>query len=163
MALLYNTDFVVFLGFIVFIGVLLKVGAPAMVTKMLDERADKIRSDIDEARALREEAQKILADYERKQKEVEELTSDIVTKAKAGAEANKALAMEELEVSIARRIQAAKDQIASAEASAMKDVRDRAISVAVGAAADVLAQKLTSEKSDKLVDDAIATVQAKLH
>ena len=163
MAILYNTDFVVFLGFVIFIGVLFYAGAPRMITKMLDERAEKISNDIAEARALREEAQKILADYERKQKEVEELTADIVTKAKADAEANKVQAMQDLEVSIARRIQAAKDQIASAEASAMKDVRDRAIAVAVSAAADVLAQKMTSEKSDKLVDDAIATVQAKLH
>lgn len=163
MALLYNTDFVVFLGFAAFIGVLLYVGAPKMLTKMLDDRADKIRADIEEARSLREEAQKILADYERKQKEVEELTAEIVAKAKSDAEASKTQAMADLEVAIERRLQAAKDQITSAEASAMKEVRDRAVSVAIGAAAEVLAQKMTKPKSAHLIDDAIATVKAKLH
>ncbi|MEL6582509.1 MAG: ATP F0F1 synthase subunit B [Pseudomonadota bacterium] len=163
MALLYNTDIVVTIGFLIFVGILLYFGVPKIITGMLDARAEKIRADIEEARNLREEAQGILADYERKQKEVEELTSEIVTKAKADSEANKVQAMADLELAIERRLQAAKDQIASAEASAMKDVKDRAVSVAVSAAADVLAQKITADKAGSLIDSSIATVQSKLH
>ena len=62
-----NTDFVVLIAFIVFIGVLFYFKVPGMIGGMLDKRADDIKSELDEARALREEAQTILASYERKQ------------------------------------------------------------------------------------------------
>ena len=85
MDFLYNTDIVVAIAFIIFVGFLIYVGVPGKVTKMLDDRADKIKADLAEARALREEAQQVLASYERKQKEVEQLAAEIVTKAKAEA------------------------------------------------------------------------------
>ena len=64
---LNNTDFVVTIAFVLFVALLIYLKVPGMVTKMLDQRADGIQSELDEARALREEAQSILASYERKQ------------------------------------------------------------------------------------------------
>lgn len=160
---LSNTNFVVLISFLLFIALLVYLKVPGKVGGMLDQRAEGIKSELDEARALREEAQTLLASYERKQKEVQEQADRIVAQAKTEASEAAEQAKKDLEVSIARRIKAAEEQIASAEASAVKDVRDQAVTVAVAAAKDVVAKSLTAEDGTKLVDNAIAEVKAKLH
>ncbi len=158
-----NTDFVVTIAFIVFIAVLVYFKVPGMLGGMLDKRAEGIASELEEAKALREEAQSLLASYERKQQEVQEQAERIVAHAKEEAQIAADQAKEELAKSIERRLDAAGDQIASAEAAALKEVRDRAVSVAVAAAGDVIAKKMTAEAADKLVEEAIAEVQGRLH
>jgi F-type H+-transporting ATPase subunit b len=158
-----NTDFVVTLGFIGFILVLVYFKVPSMLGKMLDQRADGIKNELDEARSLRDEAQSILASYERKQKEVQEQAARIVEGAKAEAEAAAEQAKEDLANSVARRMAAAEDQIASAQAAAEKDVRDAAVNVAIGAAREVIAAQLTAAAANKLIDAAISDVEDKLH
>ena len=158
-----NTDFVVTLGFLVFIGVLFYFKVPGMIGGALDNRAQGIQSELDEARALREEAQTLLASYERKQKEVQDQAAAIVAAAKEDAALAAEQAKADLEVSIARRLAAAQDQIASAEASAVKEVRDQAIAIAVSAANEVIAKQMTAAQGNKLIDAAIAEVDAKLH
>ncbi len=158
-----NTNFVVLIAFLLFVGVLLYLKVPSTLGGLLDKRAEGIQSDLDEARALREEAQTLLASYERKQKEVQEQADRIVTQAKSEAQAAAEEAKEDLKASIKRRLQAAEDQIASAEASAVKEVRDQAIAIAIGAANDVIAKQMTDASGNKLIDAAIAEVDAKLH
>lgn len=160
---LSNTDFIVSVSFLAFIGVLVYFKVPGMLSKMLDQRAEGIKSDIDEARALREEAQTLLASYERKQKEVQDQADKIVTQAKADAEAAAEQARADLKKSIERRMAAAEDQIASAQAAAVKEVRDTAAVVAVQAARDVIAKQMTDADANALIDDAIKQVDAKLH
>lgn len=160
---LSNTDFIVLVSFILFLSVLAYFKVPAILGKMLDDRAAGIQSELDEARALREEAQTLLASYERKQKEVQGQADAIVAAAKQEAEAAAAQAKVDLEKSIARRLAAAEDQIASAEASAVKEVRDQAAIVAVAAARDVIAKQMTAADGNKLIDSAIDEVGAKLH
>lgn len=158
-----NTDFVVTLGFLVFIGVLFYFKVPGMIGGALDNRAQGIQSELDEARALREEAQTLLASYERKQKEVQDQAAAIVAAAKEDAALAAEQAKADLEVSIARRLAAAQDQIASAEAGAVKEVRDQAITIAISAANEVIAKQMTTTEGNKLIDAAIAEVDAKLH
>ncbi|WP_204115596.1 F0F1 ATP synthase subunit B [Shimia biformata] len=158
-----NTDFVVLLAFILFVAVLFYFKVPSMLGGMLDKRAEGIQSELDEARALREEAQTLLASYERKQKEVKDQADRIVEHAKAEAANAAELAKDELKKSIARRLAAAEDQIASAEAGAVKEVRDQAITIAVAAAKDVIAKQMTAADANKLIDAAIDDVDAKLH
>lgn len=160
---LANTDFVVLISFIIFVGVLLYFKVPGMIGGMLKTRAEGIQSELNEARALREEAQSLLAEYERKQQEVQEQAGRIVEQAKADAEAAAVTAKADLEAAVARRLAAAEDQIASAEASAVKEVRDEAALVAVAAAREVIANQMTATSANALIDDAIATVDAKLH
>ena len=160
---LNNTDFVVMIAFFVFIGVLVYFKVPGMLTGMLDKRADGIRNDLDEARALREEAQTILADFERKQKDVQAQADRIVAQAKEEAEIFAEQAKEELKKSIARRLAAAEDQIASAEAGAVREVRDTAVSVAIAAAGDVVAKGMNATAANKLIDNAIMDIGAKQH
>lgn len=160
---LNNTDFVVMVGFLLFVAILIYFKVPELVTGMLDDRAAKIRADLDEARALREEAQSLLASFERKQKEVAEQAEGIVRAAKADAEAAADQAKEALELSMARRLRAASEQIDAAEAAAVKEVKDRAVTVAVAAAESVITEKMTAANASALVDDAIKTVGARLN
>jgi F-type H+-transporting ATPase subunit b len=158
-----NTDFVVLLAFLLFIGILFYFKVPSLLSGMLDKRADDIKSELDEARRLREEAQTLLASYERKQKEVQEQADRIVAAAKAEAAAAGDQARVDLEKSVERRMAAAQDQITSAENSAVKAVRDQAVTIAVAAARDVIAEQMTAANGNAMIDDAIAQVDAKLH
>jgi F-type H+-transporting ATPase subunit b len=160
---LSNTDFIVAISFLLFLGVLFYFKVPAMIGGLLDKRAEGIRSELDEARALREEAQSLLASYERKQREVQEQADRIVQAAKESAAEAGEQAKKDLAASIERRVQAASDQIASAESSAIKKVRDEAARIAVAAAGEVIAKQMTPAKSAELVDEAIKVVQSKLH
>ncbi|MBL4918723.1 F0F1 ATP synthase subunit B [Szabonella alba] len=158
-----NTDFIVLISFLIFVGVLVKLGVPGKLGSMLDTRAAQIKSDLDEARALREEAKALLASYERKRKDVQDQADRIVTsardEAKAAAEEGKA----ELQRAIARRLATAEDRIASAEAGAVRAVREQAVAVAIAAAGDVLAKQMTAETAAASIDEAIKTVDARLH
>lgn len=160
---LKNTDFVVLLGLIVFIGILVYFKVPGMIGKMLDSRAQGIESELNEARALREEAQTLLASYERKQREVQEQADRIVAAAKEEATVAAEQARADLEVSLARRMAAAQDQIANAQAAAIKEVRDQSIVIAIAAAREVIAKNLSAAEGNSLIDSAISEVEAKLH
>lgn len=160
---LRNSDFVVSIAFLVFIGILLYFRVPSRITGMLDARAVQIKADLEEARALRDEAKALLASYERKQKEVKEQSDRIVAGAKAEAEAAAAQARADMQQSIARRLAAAEEQIQAAENSAVRAVREEAISVAVAAASAVLAKQMTAENAKASIDAAIKQVDAKLH
>ena len=158
-----NPMFNVTIGFILFIALLLFLKVPRLLGGMLEKRAEGIRSELDEARALREEAQSLLASYERKQKEVKEQAERIVAHAKEEAATAAEQARKDLEASIARRMAAAEEQIASARENAVREVRDAAVAVAVGAASDVIASKLGATEANKLIDAAIKDAEAKLH
>jgi len=158
-----NTDFIVLMAFILFVLVLFYFKVPSMIGGMLDKRADDIKSELDEARALREEAQTILASYERKQKEVQAQADRIVESAKDEAKLAAEAAKEDLKNSIARRLAAAEDQIASAEAAAVKEVRDQAITVAIKASSAIVASQMTAAQGNALIEAAVKDVEAKLH
>jgi len=160
---LANTDFVVTLGFLVFVGILLYYKVPALIGRLLDNRAAQIKAELEEARALRDEAKAVLASYEKKQKEVQEQSERIVASAKEEAMNAAAQAKADLKAAIARRLAAAEDQIASAEASAIREVREKAIAVAIAAAGDVLSKQMTAEGAAASIDAAIVQVEAKLH
>jgi F-type H+-transporting ATPase subunit b len=160
---LSNTNFVVLLGFIAFVALLIYLKVPGKITGMLDARAVAIKAEIDEARSLREEAKSILATYERRQKEVQEQAERIVSSAREEALVAAEQAKAELKRSIARRLAAATDQIASAEAAAIRQVREQAVNVAIAAAGDVLAKQMTAEAASASIDSAIAQVEARMH
>lgn len=160
---LFNTDFAVTIGFVLFFSVLFYLKVPGLLGGLLDKRAEGIQAELDEARAIREEAQALLAGFERKQKEVQDQADRIVAHAKDEAAEAAEQAKADLAVSIERRIKAASDQIASAEASAVKEVRDRAISVAVDVAKEVVAKQVTATQANKLIDASIGEIETKLH
>jgi F-type H+-transporting ATPase subunit b len=154
---------VVLIGFVLFLAIIFYANVPNMLGGMLDKRADGIKAELDEARALREEAQTLLASYERKQREVANSRSGSLRRhapmPKSAAEAAK----DELAKSIERRLAAAEDQIASAEAKAVRAVSDRAVEVAVAAAGEIIASRMAVADADSLIDASIEEVTARLH
>lgn len=132
-------------------------------TAALDERAARIRAHIDEAVKLREDAQEMLAIYQRKQRDAMKEAEDIIAHAKTEAERLAAQAAKELDASLKRREQQATDRIAAAEAQALKEVKNLAVDIAVEAARTVIAQSLTAEQSAALVDAAIKDLPQKIH
>lgn len=160
---LHNTNLIVLIAFILFVAILLIAKVPSKLGGLLDARAALIKAELADARALREEAQQILASYERKSTEMLEQSERIVVAAKEEAQAAAAQAKEDLKVSIARRLAAAEERIASAEAGAVREVRERAVDVAIAAAAEVLAKQTTEESAAASIDAAIEQVAAKLH
>lgn len=163
MSIFYDTNLMVAVSFLLFFGMLGYLGVHKMLGKMLDDRADKIRDELDEAKTLREQAQELFAEFERKQKAVEGQAAEIVAKAKVDAQTAATNAMADLEVSIQRRIRAASDQIAQAEADAIKSIRNQAAAVAIAAAGDVLAQRLGDDRAQGLVDGAISDLGRHIH
>ncbi|MEP1767925.1 MAG: F0F1 ATP synthase subunit B [Sulfitobacter sp.] len=160
---LRNTDFVVLIAFLLFIGILVYFKVPSMMVKMLDGRAEGIKSEIEEARKLREDAQTLLASYERKQKEVQEQADRIVAAAKEEAAAAGAQARVDLAKSVERRLAAAEEQIGSAEAAAIKEVRDQAVVIAIAASREIIGKQMTAADGNKLIDEGIAQADTKLH
>ena len=142
---------------------LLKYKVPSILTGLLDKRAGEITATLNEARSLREEAQTLLASYERKQREVQQQAARIIAQAKADASLAAAQAQDALQLSVERRMQAAEDQIASAEALAVKEIKNQAITVAIQVAKEVLTQQMTAAAGNKLIDEAITEIDVKLH
>jgi F-type H+-transporting ATPase subunit b len=163
MEFLNNTNIVVAIGFVIFIGILLYYRVPSRLAGLLDARAERIRADLDEARALREEAQSLLATYERRAREVQGQADEIVAAARAEAERAAESAKEDIRRSVDRRLRTAKEQIEAAENAAVREIKDRAVTVAVAAAAEVIRERMGAEQRDALIDSTIAQVETKLH
>ncbi len=160
---LNNTNFVVSLGFLLFVAVLIYYKVPRIMGGLLDKRAEGIKADLAEARELREEAQTLLASYERKQKEVRDQADRIIASAREEAKAQAEQARKDMERSVERRVQAAKDQIGQAEADARRRVRNEAVDVAVAAARQVLQEQMDGQRNDRLIAQSIETVGNRLH
>lgn len=148
---------------IIFLAILVYYGVPGMIVRSLDGRADRIRKELDEARRLREEAQALLADYQRKRREAEEEAEQIVSDAKSEAERMTEEANAKLEDMIARRTKAAEDKISQAENQAVAEVRARAADLAIAAAERILSDKVKGQVADDLVAQSMDAVRTRLN
>ena len=158
-----DATFWALVGLILFIAVVVYFGAPGMINKSLDARAERIRHDLDEARRLRDEAQQLLAEYQRKRKEAEQEAGDIVAAARREAEILVAEAKQKTDDYVARRTALAEQKIAQAERDAVAEVRGRAVDIAVEAAGKLLADKVDTGKDASLFKSALAEVKARLN
>ena len=163
MELLTNPSFWVGLCFFLFLGFLVYLKVPGMIADSLDKRAETIRQELEEARQLREEAQGLLAEYERKQRSAEKEAESIITLAKEEAEALAAETRENLKTTLERRMKLAEEKIARAEEQALNDVRTTAVNVAISAAEQIIGDKMTPAASKKLVDQSIKDLKGKLN
>ena len=151
----FDATFWVAAGFVVFVGLMLYFKVHRTIVDTLNARAAKIRSDLDEARRLREEAQTLLATYERKQRDALKEAEAMLAHAREEAQRETDQAQQRLEDSIERRQQLALEKIALAEAQAQKDVRDTAVEIAIAAAEEVIARRISGERGAALVDNSI--------
>ena len=155
-------EFWVAVAFFIFVFFAFRPGAKAL-TAMLDDRADKIRQELEEAQRLREDAQSTLASYQRRQRDALKEAEDIIAHAREEAERLRLHAAADLDASMKRREAQAMDKIALAEASALQEVRNLTVDLAVAASSRVLAQRLDEKQGGKLIDAAIADLPGRLH
>jgi F-type H+-transporting ATPase subunit b len=160
--LLENPETWVGLAFLIGIAVVIWKAGP-LVLNGLDQRAAKIKSDLDEAQRLRDEAQRTLADYQRKQRDALKEAQDIIAHARAEAERAAAQGALDLEAALERRQRQALEKIALAEAKATAEVRNVAVDVAIAAAAEVLAKSLDPARRSALIDQSIAELPPTLN
>jgi F-type H+-transporting ATPase subunit b len=149
--------------FVIFVGVIIYVGAHKKMIEALDHRAARIKSELEEASRLREEAGKLLADYQRKQAQAEREAAAIVSDARAEAERVAAETRSKMEEFIARRTKLAETKISQAEAQALADVRAAAADAAVAAAETILRDTAKGKVADDLIAQGIADVKARLN
>ena len=157
-----DAEFWVAVSFVVFLGGLIYLGVHEMMVKYIDQRRDRIKAELDEALRLKEEAQALLAQYQRKQREAEQEAAAIIAGATAEAERMMAEAKTKMEEFIARRGKMAETKIAQAEAQALADVRAAAAEAAVSAAEKILTQIVKGEVADRLMVKGIDDVRTKL-
>jgi len=163
MALLHEPETWVAVAFLIFLGILGYVGVHKTVLSALDNRASRIKAELEEASRLREEAGKLLAAYQRKQSEAEREAAAIVAEAKAEAERVAAEAHAKMEEFVVRRTKMAENKIAQAEVQAVADVRAAAADAAVAAAEKILTQSAKGAVAESLLTQGIADVKAKLN
>jgi F-type H+-transporting ATPase subunit b len=154
-------EFWVLIAFILFVGFMVWKARKALVGG-LDSRAARIKAEIDEAQRLREEAQALLADYQKKQREALGEAEAMVKQAQEESKRLKAKAEADLAAALKRREQQALDRIAQAEAQALAEVRNLAADLAVAATQKILVEKLDPAKAQALVSDAIAELPRRL-
>ncbi len=158
-----DATFWALVGLIIFLAIVAYLKVPGMIAGQLDSRADKIRNELEEARKLREEAQQLLAEYQRKRKEAEAEAVGIVDAAKREAKALAADAKVKTEEYVTRRTAFAEQKIAQAERDAIAEVRGSAVDIAIEAARKVLGDKVDATTAGQLFKSSIDAVKTKLN
>lgn len=153
----------VLVSFILFLALLVYYKIPNKLVKALDDRADRIRVELEEARRLREEAQQILADYQRKQRDAEKEAEDIVAIARREAQFYATESRKALDETLQRRLKLAEQKIARAEEQAVVEIRSKAVDAAIAAAEPIIARELKGKSAESLVEKSIRDVSAKLN
>ncbi len=153
----------VLVSFVLFVALLVYYKIPNKLAKALDNRAGKIHAELEEARRLREEAQTILADYQRKQRDAEKEAEDIIAMARREARFYAEESHKALNEALQRRVKLAEEKIARAEEQAVQDIRSKSVDAAVAAAEMLIARELKGKSAEDLVDKSIKDVAAKLN
>jgi F-type H+-transporting ATPase subunit b len=151
------------IAFVLFLGLLIYLGAHRRVIGGIDARQARIKAELDEAVRLREEAQALLAEYERKAREAEGEAASIIAGAIAEAERMAAEAKTRMEDFVVRRTKMAETKIAQAEAQALADVRAAAADTAVAAAEKILAAAAKGKVAEDLLAKGIEDVRKKFN
>lgn len=150
-------------AFLILMGIFAWLGVHRTILKALDHRSDRIRKEIEDARALKEEAAKLVAEYRAKRESAEREAQDIVSNARAEAERIATETRAKMEDFVARRTKSAETKIAMAEAQALADVRAAAADAAAAAAGTIMSQSVKGSLNESLVEKGIADLRQKLN
>jgi len=161
--MLRTAEFWVAVSFVGFLAILIYYKIPALLAKALDERAAAIRKELDEARRLRDEAQNLLNDYQKKYRNAGIEAESIIEQARGEAEAYAKETRASLAESLERRTRQAEEKIARAEAQAVDEVRAAAVDTALAAAERILREKASGAAGAALIDDSIRGLKGRLN
>lgn len=158
-----DSSFWALVGLFLFFAVLYRFKVHELVIGALDGRGDRIRSELEEARRLREEAQQLLAEYQRKRKEAESEAEAIVEAAKSEAGQIAAEAKARTEEYVTRRTTLAEQKIAQAEIDAVNAVRASAVDVSIAAAETLIGDKMTARARSQLFKASLEQVETHMN
>jgi F-type H+-transporting ATPase subunit b len=158
-----STTLAVAISFVTFFLILFHFRVHKKVANVLDSRAEHIKNELNEARQLREDAQSLLASFERKYAEVDKLASEIIENAKADSEAYIQQAKADLERSVKNRIDAAEVQIAMAEKRAINNIQKEAILLSINSVKDALEKHNNSDNLSTITDKSIEKISSRFH
>ena len=159
----FDATFFAFVGLLLFLALIAYLKVPAMMAKGLDARAEKIQNELAEAKRLREEAQHLLAEYQRKRKDAEAEAASIVAAAEREASLLMADAKQKTEEYVTRRTALSEQKIGQAETDAINAVRAAAVDLAIAAAETVIAAKADAGTSKALFANAVSEVKSRLN
>ena len=148
-----DATLIAFVAFTLFFVLVIYLKAPAMMINALDARSQAIAKELHEARRLREEAERLLADYQTKQAAAEVEAKTIVEHAKEQAAALAAETRANMKAAMARREQQALDRIKQAEEKAQAEVRAAAAEAALAAAEAMIRKRMNAETQARLVSE----------
>ena len=156
-------EFWVAVAFVILMGLFAYMGVHRTILTTLDHRSERIRSELEDAQRLKQDAAKLLAEYEARRATAEREAADIVASAKTEAERIAAEAKAKMKDFVARRTKTAENKIALAEAQALADVRAAAADAAVAAASTILSQTVKGELAEDLLAKGITEAREKLN
>jgi F-type H+-transporting ATPase subunit b len=159
---MFDAAFWIAMAFVGLVGVALYYKLPGTVAAILDKRADDIRKELDEARALREEAQSLLASYQRKQRDAVSEADEIIDHANQEAERLTAETGVQLAETLERRTQMAVNKIALAETEAINEAREISVDVAIAAASAVIRDQMDEASANDQIEKSVAELRARL-
>ncbi len=160
--LLRSAEFWALVSFVIFVAGIFKPARRAL-TSALDQRIETIRTQVEEAKRLREEAQAALANYQRKQRQAAEEAAAIIERAREDAERHREEAEVALNAVLRRQEAQSLEKIAQAESAALREVRETAVDLAIAATGELLSEKLAGPEGSTLIDDAINDLPEKLN
>lgn len=160
---MFDESFFVAVSFFTVIGAFIYLKLPSKLMQTLDEKSAEIAKELDDAKALRAEAEKVLADYEAQRKQAETQAEQIIADAKNMAEKTAAEASEAMQAAMERRSKQAEEKIARAQESLEKEVRAAITALAIDAAAHLVADGMSDDMAQKLVDDNIVELADRLN
>lgn len=160
---MFDASFFALVALVIFLGIVAYAGGFRAMGSGLDNRAQRIAKDLDDAARLRKEAEALLAEYKQKRIDAEKEAQGIIAQAKADAEEYAAETRRKLSETLERRTKQAEQKIAQAEASAIKDVRNAATEMAVAAAQTLMAEAAKGPKGADLIATSIDAVKTRLN
>lgn len=161
--ILADTNLWVLIAFLIVVGIFVMAGIPAKAAEFFRTRADGVRTSLDNARSVREDAQRLLADYQKRQREAESEAEAIIDQAKADAKSVAAEMRTKLDEQIARRKKAAEERIARAEAQAVAAMRGQTADLAIAAASHIVADRVDDKAQSALLDRSISDLRGLLN
>jgi F-type H+-transporting ATPase subunit b len=154
----FDATLVAAIAFVIFVGALIYLKIPAVIAKGLDEQSAAIAKELEQAKALRQQAEELRLSYQNQQAEAEANAKALIAQAEIDAKDLKERAQVQLEADIAAKAKAASERIARAELAAIDEVRTHAANAAVGMAQDMIAAGTSGKGAEKLFDASLKNV-----
>lgn len=157
----FDATLVAFIAFVVFFAILVWLKVPGMILSALDTRSAAIAKELHDARDMREQAEKLLAEYQAKLAGAEAEAKAIVETAKEQAAAAAEETRQQMTAALARRERQAEDRIANAEQKASDEIRAAAAEAAIAAAERMIRERMNDDAQTALVEEGVGEMKRK--